>query len=743
VRNRHGRDAKPTGTAPVVDVLRERFVHPPKGSGTTTLWWLNGKLTKEEIREQMRNMRDRDGFGGVAPLTMFHMKPATEPAYLTDAYFEMYGCILDTARELCMTVVFYDDCDFPSGTAGNLMVERYPEDLMKYLARATAAVEGPGEAVLSVPAGTLLSVVARNLDTSDRGVVTEETRPAALGAELRWTAPQGRWEVQAFVCAKPPDQPFVDGLDAGAMEKFIGLTYERFAQRFPEHFGSTVRMTFYDDLSTYHVPDCLAWTPAFNARFQARFGRSPEPLFPALWEDIGPETAAARASLYGLRNELFAAGYPRMVQAWCGRRGLTCSGHPACSHRANPLQGPGDAMLFYKYQGVVLTDYIHYFDHAIDGFKVPASAAYNFDRPLVVCEIYGNFHQEMPNDGRMLYRAGMEVYARGVNSLLPQGTWWDPAAMQIVPEISWRNPEIGPELPRYNRWTARCETLLRAGRHVADIGVLYPIDDLAARYHVGLLPATHGKDPVPGTDYYEISRLLTGEIRRDFTFLHPEVVDERCRADGREFVLENPQNWERYRVLILPACRTIRVGNLRKARDFLTAGGHVIATTCLPEQSAEFGRDAEVRQLTREMFGPGGRGLFLPEPNETTLREMLDGLDFAWDVRISNATVIPRRYRKDHDCPPDAYEGGNRALAYLHRALPGAEVYFFANASDLDVAADVELRGDLRLESWDPHTGVIEPLDAAAARQRGDAMTQFKLALPAVRSRFVIGRRKP
>ena len=53
-------------------------------------------------------------------------------------------------------------------------------------------------------------------------------------------------------------------------------------------------------------------------------------------------------------------------------------------------------MLFYKYQGYPLTDYIHYYDHGIDGFKIPASAAYNFDRPVLVCEIYGNFHQKLP-----------------------------------------------------------------------------------------------------------------------------------------------------------------------------------------------------------------------------------------------------------------------------------------------------------------------------------------------------------
>jgi hypothetical protein len=898
-----------------IEALQQRFVSPPASAGTTTLWWLNGKLTKEQIREQMLNLRDRDGFGGVAPLTLFRMKPATEPAYLTDEYFEMYGCILDTAKELGMTVVFYDDCDFPSGTAGKRMAEQYPDDLMKYLARATAIVEGPCEAVLPAPSGKLMSVVAKSLDTGERRVVTAEVKsgetaslgiggsagfrqppeeegryeffrvldkddrllfedrfdgklksewetpgasrvekdglhatdcqamrvrdlklPAKFtiesrlaivrsavalafgikdaenlmfwqfnarmkairthirhgsyrtlesvpfpfernraydvrltvdgetvttwidgklmathkvertGSAVRWAAPAGRWEVQAFVCATAPAKRFVDCLDPQAMAKFIGLTYNRFAQKFPAHFGSTIRMTFYDDLSTYHVPDCLMWSPVFNEKFQARFGRSAEPLYPSLWEDIGPDTAAARASFYALRNELFAAGYPRAVQEWCDQRGMKCSGHPAASYRANPLQSPGDAILFYKYQSAPLTDYIHYFDHGVDGFKIPASAAYNFDRPEVVCEIYGNFHQKMPNDSNMLYRAGMEVYARGINYLLPHGTWWDPAKMRIVPEISWRNPEIGPELRRYNQWAARCESLLRAGRHVADIGVLYPMDDLAARYYVGLLPFTHGKDPIPGSDYYELSRLLTGELRRDFTFLHPEVVDARCRVDGREFVLGNTNNWERYRVLILPACRTIRASNIEKARDFLAAGGKVIATTCLPERSAEFGRDEDVRRMAKEMFGPGGKGVFVPKPDEKTLQQALDGLGFAWDVRIPNATDIPRTYRKAHDyggklqCDPDAYEGGNRLFAYLHRSVPGAEVYFFSNSSGLAVSAGVELRGQLKLETWNPHTGAIQPLDSTSAQIHSQPVTKFRLSLPPLRSVFVVGK---
>jgi hypothetical protein len=313
--------------------------------------------------------------------------------------------------------------------------------------------------------------------------------------------------------------------------------------------------------------------------------------------------------------------------------------------------------------------------------------------------------------------------------------------MRIPPEISWRTPAIGPELAAYNRWTARCEPLLRAGRHVADIAVLYPIDDLEARTCVGPKSGKHGKVAIPGTDYYEISRLLTGEVKRDFTFLHPETMDERCVVDGSEFVLNNTNRWERYKVVILPACRTIRLSNLTKISDFLRSGGRVIATTCLPEQSVEFGREADVQKLAKEMFGPGGKGIFVPKPDETTLQKALDDLAIIWDVRMDHATDIPRVGKKGENyVEGEEHCLGNREFAYIHRTVPGAEVYFFCNSSGLEVKADVTVRGKMKLELWDPHTGSIRLLEGSPAEDHGQPVTRFKLTLPALRSAFVIGR---
>jgi len=720
---------------PDIEALRSRFANPPPGSGTTPFLSLGGTLTKENIRQRMIGSHEKEGFGGVAPEASRNSKPS----YPSDEHFDLYGSFLETAKELGMTVVFYDEAGFPSGQAGGEMARRYPDDLLKYLARGTANVEGPAAAVIPMPKGKIMSVVAKDLKTGERRVVAPEASWSADGTVVEWQAPAGRWEVQAFVCATAPRKFLVDFLDPEAVKKFMGLTYDKLYQRYSSYFGTTLTMSFFDDLSVYQAPDNLLWTPSFNEKFQQRFGRSPEALYPALWEDIGPDTGPARISLYGMRNELFAAGYPKTVQEWCAQRGIECSGHPANAYRPNPIQSLGDGILFYKYQGVPATDYIQFLGNGVDGFKVPASAADNFDRSMVSVEIYGVFKYDRI-DSDIMYRGGMQVYARGINYLIPNPVRFN--APTPASDYSWRNPLIGPALPEFNRWAARCEPLLRAGRHVADIAVLYPIDDMEARYAVGMQPGRASKDPIPGTDYYDISRLLTGEVKRDFTFLHPETLTERCSVDGAELVLNNTNCWARYRVVILPACRTIRADNLSKVRDFLRQGGRVIATTCLPERSSEFGRDADVQAMTKEMFGTGGKGIFVPAPDETTLRKALDGLAITWDVRLDNATDIPRTKVERGQSPTGGeYIFGNREFAYIHRSVPGAEAYFFANSSVVDVAADVTLRGKMKLELWNPHTGTIQAQEGTPAQENGEAVTRYKLKLPAIHSAFVIGRK--
>jgi hypothetical protein len=582
---------------------RELFQNPGITKGSVPFWWLNGKVTEDMIRKQLTVLRDSCGFSGVCPVPQYRMQPRTQPVFLSEDYLNMYGMILDVAKELGMEVIFYDDCDYPSGSAGDKMKEQFPDDLIKYLDRFCTKTNGASKLTIRVPVGKIMSVVGKDTSSTRWIALTGEIEvPKAVSDSMQSfsvTVPDQIDEIQTFVCMTVPGAKVVDALDSAAVRNFISLAYEPFQKAFPQHWGSTIKTVFYDDLSLFDAPRQKRWTPLFNEKFKAKYGFTPDLYYPALWENTGEKTFSERAQMYSMRDDLFSGGYPKIVQEWANQFGINVTGHPAGTYRVNPLQASGDPIKFLKNQNIPLLDYIHYRGHGLDGLIIPAATGFNYDKPVVICETYGNFQPDSLNDGEMLYSAAIELFARGTNYILPHGAWLDDSRASIPPTISFYNPKLGKELLPYNKWLARCQSFLQYSRHVSDIGVIYPIRDLQSRYTFDTYRGTNGREPITGTDYYEISSILTRRLHKDFTFLHPDVITDRCKVADNDFVLDNKNNWERYQVIIIPACKTISVHNYRKIHEFYLNGGKVIATTCLPESSFEPDQDQEVKSITK------------------------------------------------------------------------------------------------------------------------------------------------
>jgi hypothetical protein len=522
-------------------------------------------------------------------------------------------------------------------------------------------------------------------------------------------------------------------LSPEAVKQFIDLTYKRFYQRLARHFGRTIDSAFYDEPTFWQVQGGRMWTESFNRRFQAKHGYSPVPYYPALWYDIGPETEAARFALFGFRAELFATGFVKTINDWCRAHKIQLTGHVDQEEIVNPAGLCGDLMKAFKHQDIPGIDQIFVYGRASKAYKVVSSAACNYDRPLVMTETYGAMEKLDPKG---LYREAMDQYAKGINLMVPHAVWYDPAHVTFPHELSYRHPLWGPLLPAYNKYVGRLNLLLQSGRHVADIAVLYPIASLQAAYHFGPGNPYLG-GPIPQeADYMDVGELLSLHVRRDFTFLHPEVLDERCDVRGNTLVLGNPGNHETYRVMIVPGSTTIALGTLAKIRQFYDAGGAVIATTRLPSKAAEFGNDRKVQETVRALFGldplappaaarnsnaRGGKALFVSKPTEDSLRRAINECLPVGDVGFEN---VPR------------LSGGS--LSYLHKVRDGKDLYFVANSSDTAVDTHVRLRGKFALEAWDPHTGAITRADLSETIEQGQALTRVRLVLPPVRSLFLV-----
>jgi hypothetical protein len=316
-------------------------------------------------------------------------------------------------------------------------------------------------------------------------------------------------------------------------------------------------------------------------RWRERLGLNREPRWDEVRRHLAPLPVVDGVFVHSVRT----------IHDWCAAHGIQVSGHPAGNYEPQPVEVSGDNIKFYEHCDIPLLDSIHYYGHGRDGFKLVTSAAFTYDRPVTAVEIYGNYLDNSV-DTAMLYRSAMELYVRGANLMIPHGMWYEPAAMHIPPEISHRNPRFGAALPAYNEFVGRCSLLLQGGRHVADIGMLYPVAALQAAYRFdvpGLQQPNWGKDAPPEADYLAISRRLTGQVRRDFTFLHPEILDDRCRVEGATLRLDNANNWESYRVILLPGGKVMSWSNLKKIKAFHDGGGHA---NC---QSGQLMADARYR----------------------------------------------------------------------------------------------------------------------------------------------------
>ncbi|MCX6872707.1 MAG: glycosyl hydrolase [Verrucomicrobia bacterium] len=698
--------------------LSAEFAAPPYRYQARPLWFWNGKLDAEQTKRMVAGCKAAGYYGmGILPCNGMGFD------FMSPEFLKQYKVAVDEAGKLGMKMCLYDEFWFPSGSAGGLLASKHPEALGKRLDMLATEVNGPMEITQTVPDGTLMGAVAMETTTKRRLDITASIKDGTL----RWKVPDGAWKVMIFTCVRDGGAGLVDYLEPKAVNAFIELTYQAYHDAMPDHFGTTIDGAFYDEPAFYHVQGGRAWTDRFNEYFRARFKTEPITLYPALWFDIGPDTAAARNALFGMRTELYTTGFVKTISDWCTAHHMDLTGHADQEEVVNPVIGTvGDLIKSFKYQSMPGIDQVFAYGRASRAYKVVSSAANNYDRPQVVTECYGGIDLPLPN----LYKEAMDQFAKGINTMVPHAVWYDSATIVFKPDLSPDAPKYGPELPAYNQYIGRLQRMLQGGRHVADIGVLYPIATLQAGSWFGPGDPYQGCVEVPEADYMQVGEALSLGVRRDFTFVHPEVLEERCAVEGSTITLSNQVNHERWRAFIIPGSRCINVATLRRIKQFYDQGGTVIATTRLPDSAAEPGADAEVRQLVTEIFGDqkachrnakGGKAWFIPSPQVAALKAVLSEALPDGDVVIEQDPATP---------------GGN--FSYIHKVKDGKAMYFFGNSSDAVVDTWVTLRGKLTPEIWNPHDGKMGPGEYEQMAGKEGPVTRVHVKLPPVHSLFLV-----
>ena len=630
--------------------------------------------------------------------------------YHTPAFFHQLHQALAGIKQLGGYYMFYDEAGFPSGSAGNgnaghggicpadpsrpLLAVKYPNNTIKRLDKTDNWVTGPTTFSTTVQnSGTtkLMAVVA--LDTTDKPEKLVDLTDSVKGTAVSWNVPSGRWDIIVFECLKDGNV-IVDYMDSISVNYFIQMAYQPYYDSMPEYFGNTVISTWYDEPSL-EQGNGRPWTPLYNQKFKEKWGFSPTPYYPALWYNIGPNTQAARNYLFGFRAELYSRGFPKQINDWDSLHGIRETGHQDNEDWTCPVGSTGDVMKVFRYQSIPTLDDIGYtYTHLF--YKFFSSTAYNWDKTLTGIE-YGQD-----------YVKAIEQLADGIQR---QHTFFVPALA-------------------YMEWMGRCGVMLEQPRqrHVADIAMLYPIASLQGTYYFGSSTGYSRDTPIPYADYTTVGEILSSQITRDYTWIHPEALDERCSISGSTLKLNNVINHEQFKVIIIPACQTINWSNLQKIRDFYKAGGQVIATGLLPSKSAEFGDDDSVVNTVHAMFpvtgqalknASGGSAIFLGTATQANLLSALDNAVPVYDV---------------------AFEPETGGLRYIHKVMNDSlDIYFFGNNTTSTISTYARLRGNFTPQQWDPHTGLTSAPQFTHVTAGGTDITRIPITLTTMHSIFITG----
>lgn len=685
------------------------------------LWfWNNTAVDGKEVNEQLKNMMETDLYGGCSILPF---GTAFSPGYLSEEYFQLYGEAIRTAKRLGGQMSLYDEYGFPSGSMGCIngngvsrFMNNHPGKTIKRLDKQEYTVNPASKFNLDLTKleGKTMAVVGYNPQTQS----SISLRDRVKEGQLTWTAPSGdgQWKVIAFQCVSSGD-PNVDYLDADAVRLFVEDTHEQYYKRFPEAFGTTITSTFFDEPTLYRA-DGRIWTDNFNDRFLQLHGFAPDSLYPALWYKMGENTAAARNMLFGTRAVLYAEGFMKTIADWAEAHNIKSTGHQDQEEIVNPTAVAGDLMLDGKYMTMPGIDKIGGGRPTEDFYKVVSSSANNWDHEQVMSETYGAMGNISID---LMYQIAIEQYTKGINNLIPHAVWYNDRDVTFLPELSWRNSLYNTKLCAFNTFLARLKYMLcRPGQHVADIAMLYPIETLQGGHYMdGALGYYEGGVNIEGTDYNVISRLLTDELGRDFTYLHPEVLNDRCSVGAHGVLtMQNTINTEHFSTLILPGVKVINIANLRLIEKAWEQGATVIFTTQTPSLSADFkATNEEIQAIVSRMLKNKdglGKALLVNNPDKENLSKALGACPAIPDVQM---------------------QGGTHALNYIHKVVDGKHVYYFGNIDDTMTTTRIVLGRNIRHAMlMNPHTGT----SSKAKMTHSGGRTELELTLLPSESVFLV-----
>ena len=546
----------------------QTFRQPPAAYRGAPFWAWNTKLEKAQLLRQMETFKQM-GMGGFH----IHVRTGLATEYLGAEYLELVRICVEKARQEGMFAWLYDEDRWPSGAAGGLVTVD-PQFRARHLlftrvpygeaTEKTASKQDSTARAERMENGSLLAryavVLQHGCLVSYRRLADDEPVPSATAVWYAYleTARESPWF---------NNQTYVDTLQAQAIQRFLEVTYERYAQTVGAHFGSTIPAIFTDEPQFAHksvlafaeaqTDLILPWTADLLATYQQSYGQPLEEHLPELfWELPDGAPSLVRYRYHDHISERFATAFADTIGTWCHDHGLMLTGHmmeePTLTSQTLAL---GEAMRSYRSFALPGIDMLCD-RHEYTTAKQAQSAAHQYGRPGVLSELYGVTNWDFDFVGHKAQ--GDWQAALGVTVRVHHLTWvsMEGEAKRDYPaSIGYQSPWY-QEYPLVEDHFARLNTALTRGKALVRVGVIHPIESFWLCF--GPLEQTATEREQREQAFADLTHwLLFGLVDYDF------IAESLLPSQSSEQMGEHFHVGEaRYEVVIVPPMRTIRASTL-------------------------------------------------------------------------------------------------------------------------------------------------------------------------------------
>jgi len=331
-------------------------------SGPVGFWFLNDRLEKDILDEQLDEFA-RQGFSGI----VIHPRDGLDTPYLTESWFQMLEYILNCTCERSLDAWFYDECPYPSGTAGGHLLNRYPHLVAQTLVfNSQHVVANQGLVRLILPGeGRLLRVFAVPVDDNDQPILPFQDVTSHAGllsthwnvccnhnngylpsfadeeSELHWRAVASceRWTLhwpvkdsQRYLIlsvriAEGEDLrhgKYVDLLNPETTQRFVELTYEATVNHIGSDNFKKFKAAFTDEAK---LCPPYPWTPSLPEDYRQAYGQELWDILPHLYCGTDPQSQLSRLRYRRLLGDLWRDRFVRPLARWCEAHGIPLTGH--------------------------------------------------------------------------------------------------------------------------------------------------------------------------------------------------------------------------------------------------------------------------------------------------------------------------------------------------------------------------------------------------------------------------------